>query len=57
MPKLQQVRNQYTLTIPPEIVELEGWTKGQEIKLRRISAKGEEYIALIPTDEIGRNRI
>jgi len=50
MPRLQQVRNQYTLTIPPEIVELEGWTKGQEIKLRRISAKGEEYIALIPTD-------
>jgi hypothetical protein len=48
MSKLQYSKNQYTLTIPKDIVELEGWSKGQEIKFRRISAKGEEYIALIP---------
>jgi hypothetical protein len=48
--KLQYNNKQYFLTIPKDIVELEGWTKGQEIKLRRISAKGEEYIALIPTN-------
>ncbi|WP_370575731.1 hypothetical protein [Methanomethylovorans sp.] len=50
MSKLQQVRNQYTLTIPPEIVELEGWTKGQEIKLKRIATKTGDYIALIPIE-------
>jgi hypothetical protein len=50
MPKLQHNNNQYFLTIPKDIVELEGWTKGQEIKLRRISAKGEDYIALIPIE-------
>jgi len=26
---------QYHLTIPKDIVELEGWTKGQEIKLKK----------------------
>jgi hypothetical protein len=40
MPKLQQNGSQYILTIPKDIVELEGWKKGQNIKLRRISAKG-----------------
>ncbi|WP_292467372.1 hypothetical protein [Methanolobus sp.] len=50
MSKLQYSKNQYTLTIPKDIVELEGWSKGQEIKFRRISAKGEEYIALIPVE-------
>ncbi|MBN1134891.1 MAG: hypothetical protein JXA38_08320 [Methanosarcinaceae archaeon] len=50
MPKLQKSNNQYFLTIPKQIVDLEGWKKGQEIKLKKISVKGEDYITLIPTD-------
>lgn len=38
------------LIFPKGIVDLKGWTKGQEIKLRRISAKGEQFIALIAVE-------
>jgi hypothetical protein len=50
MPKLQHNNGQYFLTIPKDIVELEGWIKGQEIKLRRIATKSGDYIALIPVE-------
>jgi hypothetical protein len=36
------------LIFPKGIVDLKGWTKEQEIKLCRISAKGQDYIALVP---------
>lgn len=48
MPKLQQNGRQFILTLPVDIVELEGWQKGQEIKLRRIECKGESYVCLVP---------
>jgi hypothetical protein len=48
MATLKQSGKEYMLMLSSDVVELEGWKNGQEIKLKRVKSNEGEVIALIP---------
>ncbi len=44
MPVLQEVNGQYTITIPKNIIEMEGLKKGDKFKIVKVQG----YLALEP---------
>lgn len=48
MPKLQEHKNRYFITIPKEYVKDKGWKKGQELLL------GFDYEGRIVIKEVGK---